>query len=58
MTRRHRHREIVAIPAAVYIKRLRQDRDIWRGWAIAATILCFGLALAGMVADPNCLPPP
>lgn len=58
MTRRLRRRETVAIPAAVYIKRLRHDRNIWRGWGIAATILCIGLALAGMVTDPNCLPPP
>ena len=55
MTRR---RETVAVPAAVHIRRLRLARDIWRVWAIGATILCFGLALAGMVADPNCLPPP
>jgi len=57
MTRR-RHRETVAIPAPARIKSLRQDRDIWRGWAIATTILSIGLALAGMVTDPNCLPPP
>ena len=56
MTRRRR--ETVAIPAAVHIKRLRLARDIWRSWAIGATILCFGLGLAGMVADPSCLPPP
>ena len=54
MTRRRR--KTVAIPAAVHIKRLRLARDIWRGWAIGATILVFGLALAGMVADPDCLP--
>ena len=58
MTRRRPRRETVAIPAAVHIKRLRLARDIWRGWAIAATVLVFGLGLAGMVIDPNCLPPP
>ena len=57
MTRRRR-REPVAIPAAVHIRRLRLALDIWRGWAIGATILCFGLGLAGMASDPNCLPPP
>jgi hypothetical protein len=57
MTRRRR-RETVAIPAAVHIKRLRLARDICWGWAVGATILCIGLALAGMVTDPNCLPPP
>jgi hypothetical protein len=56
MTRRRK--EPVAIPAAVHIKRLRSARDIWRSWAIATTILSIGLALAGMVTDPNCLPPP
>jgi hypothetical protein len=56
MTRRKR-RETVAIPAPVRIKRLRLARDIWRGWAMAATVLCVGLAMAGRVVDPNCLPP-
>jgi hypothetical protein len=58
MTRRKLRRKTVAIPAAVYIKRLRSARDTWRSWAIATTILSVGLALAGMVTDPSCLPPP
>jgi hypothetical protein len=56
MTRRRYHREPPPIPAPARIRRLRLARDIWRGWAIATTILSIGLALAGMVADPNCLP--
>jgi len=55
MTRR---RKPVAIPAAAHIMRIRLARDIWRDWAVATTILSIGLALAGMVSDPNCLPPP
>jgi hypothetical protein len=58
MTRRRYHREPPPIPAPARIRRLRQDRDTWRVWAIVTTIACFGLGLAGMVTDPNCLPPP